>query len=192
MREKLDKLETVLLYFICYSFVGWSYELVLWIFEEHNVMNRGFLFGPWLPIYGFGGLLLYKTLYVYSQKPLLVGEKQRNIKPVIICLLVSVIAAGVELVSTYILDLAHVDWSALWEYSDYAINFDNRIALLPALKFGILACIIMYGAQKEIDEFVNDKTKHIVHIALIALFAIDLAVHLMIGSNYTDVPLFYL
>ena len=191
MKNKLQSLEKLFSRFICYSIVGWLYEVILWIFEEHQYMNRGFCFGPWLPIYGFGGLIIYYSLYNFSQKKRYVGKI--NITPLLVFLIVTVASAATELIATYIMDLAGADFHALWSYDDYAINFQERIALLPAIKFGILGCIIIYMAQDKIDAFLNSTDKRVKYTRylLIILFVIDLVYHLINGSNYNDIPVFY-
>ena len=48
-----------MIYFICFAFIGWIYEVALFLIEDHIFVNRGFLYGPWLPVYGFGGIVIY-------------------------------------------------------------------------------------------------------------------------------------
>lgn len=189
---KLKSAGNLMTRFICYAIVGWLYEVVLWIFEQHQIMNRGFCFGPWLPIYGFGGILLYYTIYQYALKEQQIGPI--NIKPLLVCFIIAASAVTVELISTYIMDMAGLDFHTLWSYDDYAINFQERIAFLPAIKFGILGCIIIYMAQDKIDMFLRSKDSRAVYLryVLCFLFIIDVITHLVKGSNYTDVPLFYL
>ena len=60
-------------YFLVYAFCGWVYESI-WccmIYHRRGFINRGFLFGPWLPVYGF---VFFIFLYIYSsaRKELLV------------------------------------------------------------------------------------------------------------------------
>lgn len=179
-------------FFVCYSIVGWFYEEFLWIFEEHQVINRGFCLGPWLPIYGFGGLLLYRTVYRFaiSHSP----HRMRVLKPVAVFLMVSVGAAFVELISTYAMQAVGLDFRTLWSYADYAINFEERIALVPSLKFGMLGCVIIYFAQDKIRRFTYSKKKHIVaarHIMCLC-FVLDVVLHITTESNYTGNVLFVL
>ena len=42
--------------FIIYSFLGWLMEVLLVSFQQRKITARGFLIGPWCPIYGFGAL----------------------------------------------------------------------------------------------------------------------------------------
>ena len=179
-------------YFICYSIVGWLYEELLWIFEEHKIVNRGFCLGPWLPIYGFGGLLLYFTVYRFAISPSPRGKGL--LTPAAVFIMVSGGAALVELVSTYIMQAVGLDFRKLWSYASYAINFEERIALLPSLKFGMLGCVIIYFAQDKICRFACSRSKQAVAIrgVLCLCFVVDVVLHVVIGSNYTGNVLFVL
>ncbi len=44
-----------ILFFFTFSFAGWLWEVFLHVYLDHALVNRGVLYGPWLPIYGFGG-----------------------------------------------------------------------------------------------------------------------------------------
>ena len=62
---------TLFNYFIIYSFMGWCIETVYATIKKREFVNRGFLHGPFCPIYGFGTvsiILLLKpieTNYVF-------------------------------------------------------------------------------------------------------------------------------
>ena len=48
--KNLDKFRKIMVYFLCFSFIGWIYEVILFLVEDHILVNRGFLYGPWLPV----------------------------------------------------------------------------------------------------------------------------------------------
>lgn len=54
--------------FCVYAFIGWIYEVSWYLIVEHRFVNRGVLFGPFLPIYGFGVLLLLLILRKFMSK----------------------------------------------------------------------------------------------------------------------------
>ena len=56
-------LKRYILAFLIFAICGWLYEEFLFIVEDHVLVNRGSLFGPWLPIYGFGGLAVILLFY---------------------------------------------------------------------------------------------------------------------------------
>ena len=54
--------------FVIYGLVGWIYEVSWYLIVRHEFVNRGVLFGPYLPIYGFGMLILILLLSKYKSK----------------------------------------------------------------------------------------------------------------------------
>ena len=58
MKKKLDSICNNYIIFCVYALFGWIYEVSLFLIRDHQFVNRGVLFGPFLPIYGFGVLLL--------------------------------------------------------------------------------------------------------------------------------------
>ena len=46
------------LYFIIYAFIGWLMEVCVSLWSKHKFINRGFLIGPYCPIYGWGSLAI--------------------------------------------------------------------------------------------------------------------------------------
>ena len=46
------------LLFLIYSFCGWAIEVIGKLIEKKKFINRGFLIGPYCPIYGFGALAI--------------------------------------------------------------------------------------------------------------------------------------
>ena len=173
-----QKLEHYFLCFMVYSFAGWIYELSLCLIHGQGFVNRGFDFGPYLPIYGFGGILI---LYIFNRF-------KGKMNPALMCILISIFAAGVELVSTYLMQLAGITWSTLWNYNGDFLNFQGRIAPWPALKFGLLGILFIYVLQPHIDKLKEDnsKLKHVIVACLFVLFMIDCVYHLMNGSNFAE------
>lgn len=52
------------LLFMIYAIIGWFIELIFVGIVDKKITNRGFLIGPYCPIYGFGA---FTMIYVYSQ-----------------------------------------------------------------------------------------------------------------------------
>ena len=184
-----------LLYFISYAMVGWLYELIFVAIKEYRIVNRGFLFGPWLPIYGFAGVFIYFWLYDYAMhsQEIQIGSKIWNIKPIIVGFIVMLVAAFTELTSTYVMDFFHVDWTALWQYYDFSFNFDGRIALLPSMSFGVIGAIFVYYGHKWLKKLIDSRSESciILRYVVVILFLVDSLFHLCVGSNFTDASLFW-
>ena len=54
-------------YFIIYSFLGWVWETIYVSIRTHKFINRGFLKGPFIPIYGCGALLILLVENIIKQ-----------------------------------------------------------------------------------------------------------------------------
>ena len=127
--------------FYILSLVGWLYEMSLFIFYGNlaNIYNRGFLRGPYLPIYGFGGLLIVKVLRPIVAR---MGEGRWLKKILISFLVIIILTTGLELLASYILDYFKLD--KLWDYSNFSYNFQGRISLRHSIRFGLGGLVLTY------------------------------------------------
>lgn len=71
LKEKNNLFVYIMLFFAL-AFIGWCFEVLNEIRKGHGFINRGVLHGPWLPIYGFGGLIIYILLKKFYKKPIIV------------------------------------------------------------------------------------------------------------------------
>lgn len=164
-------------YFLLYCFLGWIYESI-WcdvIYHKRGFLNRGFLFGPWLPIYGIGFFIILGLFHLLKIK-----------KPVAVFIAGAIVATLAELVASYILE--NTMGSYMWDYTGYFMNFDGRIALVPGLMFGLLIfvaiCLIQPAIIKLQQKFKTSKFHNACFILLAALFLIDLVSRIWLGSNF--------
>jgi len=123
-----------MLYFTVYSVLGYVIEVVLCSIAQKKYVGRGFLFGPVVPIYGFGSFaIMFSTTHV-----------QHNF---ILTFLVSMLVCSViEYFTGLALEkMYHIRW---WDYSKSdKINLHGRICLRNSLLFGLGGCWIVYSAQ---------------------------------------------
>jgi uncharacterized membrane protein len=119
-----------LLYLALYSFLGWIAEVLYVFARTRHLQNRGFLTGPFLPIYGVGAIALVLAVLPYVNNPFLV-------------FLASVLITSVlEFFTHLVLDkLFHIK---LWDYSDRPFNLQGRICLQNSLLFGGLGLLLLY------------------------------------------------
>jgi len=70
MKKFLEKFSKYYIIFLVYALIGWLYEVfLLWfVMSPYKFVNRGVLLGPFLPIYGFGVLLLLVCLQNFMKK----------------------------------------------------------------------------------------------------------------------------
>lgn len=121
---------SLLWFFFFYAFLGWCSEVCFAAIKNGRFVNRGFLNGPWCPIYGFGVCIVVLCL-----EPL-----RGNI---ILLFLGSVVLTSLlELVTGFALEkLFHQKW---WDYSRMPLNIGGYICLLFSLLWGA-ACVFIVG-----------------------------------------------
>lgn len=186
MRKKLDMARNVLLLFLFFAVCGWIYEVIWTYFDDGVWVNRGYLLGPWLPIYGFGGILIYGIFGKTMKKPVRIGKL--NIRFLILFVYICLIATVVELAATYIVELFGTPYTVLWDYSDHFLNFQGRICLDASARFGVLGVMILYGALPLYNKLIgmkNQKLLNIIAWMLILVFAADWISRIWLGNNYT-------
>lgn len=169
---------SLVLIFFTFSFVGWMWEVSLHLFGDGVFVNRGFFHGPWLPIYGTGGILVILLLKRFVRKPL------------VTFFLAVVVCGAVEYISAWLLwELKGMYW---WNYTGYFLNLHGRICAEGLLVFGLGGCMFIYIAAPFFDEIykrIPKKIASIVCIILLILFTADLAyslIHPNSGAGITD------
>jgi uncharacterized membrane protein len=155
---------TVLLFLAAYSFLGWVAEVLFVLFTSHVLQNRGFLTGPFVPIYGVGALLLIYVVDPYIDNPFLVFAASLAI------------TSALEFFTHLALDkIFHV---RLWDYSDKPHNLQGRICLQNSLLFGVLGLLLLYVIHPAFTTLI-DGMPHEVAIAvaflLLGILVIDAA-----------------
>jgi uncharacterized membrane protein len=172
----LDTLRNYFENFLVYAVLGWIYESI-WccmIYHKRGFINRGFLFGPWLPIYGIGFFIILGIFKFLKVK-----------KPLGVFIIGTLVATIAELSASYIIDM--VVGTPMWDYKGYFMNFDGRIALEPSMMFGVMICIAICLIQPVVVRF-QEKTREnnlrrTCDILAAGLFAIDLLSRIWLGSN---------
>ena len=172
--SKSIKLCKLVIYFTLYAVFGWLYEVFLEVVVyQWGFSNRGVLFGPYLPVYGFGALAFLLLVY-----PLIKGKeyKKRLLWIPVVFLLCMLIATAIELATSYALEAITGSWP--WQtYADYKINFQARIALSPSIRFGIGGVLFLYVLQplfEKLTDKMTDRMLRITATTLVIIFAADL------------------
>lgn len=120
-----------------YSFIGWAYESLICSISKRKLINRGFLNGPFCPVYGFGALATILLLY------------QRTDNVFVLFFAGMLTTCTIEYITAVLLEkLFNAKW---WDYSHYRFNFQGRICLLGAVVFGVLTVFLI----KYIHPFIN-------------------------------------
>lgn len=147
--------------YIIYSFIGWVIEVIATSKDNKGFVNRGFLIGPYCPIYGTCALLM-----------ILILPNQENI---FLLFLMSLLICSIsEYLTSYVMEkLFKARW---WDYSSRRFNLNGRICLKMSLGFGLLGVILVRYVNPFITSYLIKIPNNIVDIIfyiLIIIFAID-------------------
>lgn len=153
---------TIILFFFSFAFVGWVWEVFYTLLNEGVLANRGTLTGPWLPIYGFGGLIIIVLLKPFRKNPLVMFG-------------VTVVACGIlEYLTSWVLELLFdAKW---WDYTGYFLNINGRICLEGLFVFGLAGVGFTYIFAPMLDNLYSRltmKSRKPICIVLVALFLVD-------------------
>lgn len=170
-RQKMDTINYMRRYsiwslialFFIFSVIGWIWEVVLHIIVDGEFVKRGVLHGPWLPIYGYGGILILTVLNKFREKPLL-----QFLTIIILC-------GTIEYFTSVYLETIY-NGQRWWDYSGYFLNVQGRICAEGLLAFGLGGIIIVYIGAPLLDNVIqkiNHKKLIIVCCILLSLFVLD-------------------
>ena len=164
--------------FFTYAFVGWAWEVVLYVAATGHFINRGTMHGPWLPIYGCGGLLIILLLKPLREKPPLLFAGT-----VVVC-------GTVEYVSSWLLELLfNAKW---WDYTGYFLNLNGRICFEGLVVFGMAGFAFTYVLSPMIDDIykkIDVNKRRIICSIITVIFLIDAiwsAISPNVGAGITD------
>jgi uncharacterized membrane protein len=132
---------------------------------EGKITNRGFLNGPYIPIYGFGGTIIYLFLNKYYDNILLIFT------------LGFIFATILEYFTALILE--NILKIRLWSYDNYPLNFQGRICLLASLFWGVMSIMVVKFITPFMIKYINPihrDFKLIISSMLVAIFILDLII----------------
>lgn len=114
--------------FFVYAFLGWCTEVSYAALVTGRFVNRGFLNGPWCPVYGFGVVIVLAFLEPLKSNLLLLFLGS------------VVLTSALEWATGFVLEkIFHQRW---WDYSDQPFNLNGYICLRFSIAWG-LACLFV-------------------------------------------------
>ena len=164
-----------LMYFFIYAFIGWVIEVSFHAVTVGKFINRGFLSGPYCPIYGFGAI---SVIYFLTD----IAEKNKFV----LFLGSIVIATAIEFVVGFLLEkIFHERW---WDYSDRKLNIGGYICLEFSVIWGVF-CFLLYEAvhpvTKSLVDLIPLNALRYLDLGLVIIMTIDLlaTINTIIGIN---------
>lgn len=141
------------IFFFLYSVIGYICETTYCSIPAKHFINRGFLHGPYIPVYGFGGLIILKVLNSFYSTPILVFLGGL------------ILTSILEYFTSWILEISFN--TKLWDYSKKILNINGRVCLKNSFLFGIMGLGLTYIINPFLSSIVFNFPKE--SIPLIAL-----------------------
>lgn len=165
-----------LFFFYFYCFFGWCFESTYVSIKSHKLVNRGFMRGPFLPLYGSGAIMMLVVSMPF----------QDNIFLVYIAGCLG--ATALEYVTGVTMEaLFKVRY---WDYSKNKFNFQGHICLGSSLAWGFLTILMTEVIHKPIERFVLSIPSGVltaVTLVLTAYICADFALSFKAALDLRDV-----
>lgn len=144
-----------LLFFFIYCFMGWIWECCYVSIRIRKWSNRGFLYGPILPIYGSGAItMLFATLPVRGNA--------------LLVFIVSALSATLlELVTGTAMEAMFK--VRYWDYTRYKLNYKGHICVVASLTWGVAGVLLVYAINRPIDYLVTSIPDNITQLIAFCL-----------------------
>lgn len=168
-------------WFVLFSFMGWIFETIYTTIHERKWQDRGFLFGPIIPIYGVGAVAISAVLeftQVHEMGPMTWYQ----------VFLISFFGSMVlEYVTSWVLEkLFHAYW---WDYHDMPFNINGRICLPASTLFGLAGCLVVFVLYPRMWYLSSGLTPIMMEAAsllLMAAVACDLTLTVSVLTNFDE------
>jgi len=139
-------------FFYIYCFLGWCFESGYATIKQRKLTNRGFLRGPYIPIYAFGAIFVL----------IITDNFQGSILSIYFSGLIA--ATVLEYITGYVMEkLFKVKY---WDYSDHKFNLNGYISLSTSIAWGFLSVLLTEVLQVNVYRFVSMLTEHDLKISI--------------------------
>lgn len=169
-------METFFYYFILfifYSFCGWCMEEVVCSIAAKKIANRGFLIGPYCPIYGYASIFMILLLNRYNDDMFA------------LFIMSAVLCTVLEYLTSLAMEkLFHARW---WDYSNRKFNINGRVCLVNSIFFGILGCLLIHYINPFITSLLDGFSSTTIYIlggSLFTIFLVDTIISFIVMFKF--------
>jgi uncharacterized membrane protein len=158
------------------AFAGWVIETVYRSYGEKKFVNAGFLSGPFLPIYGFGAVIITGINVEVQKLPALLSWAITLLSPTFL-----------EYLGSWIME--KIFKLKLWDYSNERLNLNGRICLKFSVIWAFLAMIHILLIQPVIFKrimILGPYYSHFIAGGLVTYFALDINYSISAILNFKD------
>ncbi|MGN0204604.1 MAG: hypothetical protein ACI4BB_08670 [Coprococcus sp.] len=165
-----------LAFFYIYCIFGWCFESAYVSLKEHHPVNRGFMTGPYIPLYGSGAvLILFVTLPVRGNY--------------ILMYIVGAVAATILEYFTGVI-MERLFGVRYWDYSDQKFNFQGQVCLSSTIVWGFMTLFLVEVIHHPIEQVVlliDEKVLTNITMAFTVVFTFDFASAFRTAIDLRDV-----
>lgn len=162
--------------FMVYSFIGWIIEMLIVAMENGRFTPRGFLIGPYLPIFGVGAILITLILSKYENDIF------------VLFIMSAFLGAILEYFVSYVLEkIFKTRW---WNYERDRFNLNGRVCLSTTIGFGILGVMVIIFFNPIFLTLINNLSftvQNVLSIILALIFVTDVIVSFSVISKIKTV-----
>ncbi len=165
----------LLFLFFIFCNIGWVIESSIESLYRRRFINRGFLNGPYIPIYGFGGMTILICCMPFQHNGFLV-----YIVGVLSC-------TALEFFVGWVME--SIFQKQFWDYSMLKFTYKNRISLIPSLFWGLLALFlvyVLYGPVDKLVSFVSAEFAMIYDLIFIVVMTVDIIISISRHIHYKE------
>ena len=166
-------LSKVFLMFLIYSIIGYIVEVTsVSLLEKKLVLNRGFLIGPYIPIFGVGAVLMTNLLTRYENDI------------IVLFIMSTIICTSLEYITSVVMEkIFKLRW---WDYSDKSFNINGRVCLSTGILFGLGGVLVIKIINPILYKLVSQIPKILLIVLAIILgllFLSDLVITIYIMTK---------
>ena len=177
-------LTSLILLFFFFGFMGWLWEVAIYIVKDGVFINRGTMHGPILPIYGYGCVVILFLLFLPKK------FKKVTDNPILTFAIVVLLCGTIEYFTSLYLEVTNgLRW---WDYTGYFLNINGRVCFEGLMLFGIGGCLCLYIAAPYLQTLIKKipiKLKVTLCVVFIIAYIVDMAYSSLFpntGAGITD------
>lgn len=134
-------IDKIILFFIIYAFLGWCLEVIVSTIQTGKFVNRGFLNGPFCPVYGFGVIAVLALVAPFKDSFMVIFVGS------------IILTTIVEFITGYILEKSfNQKW---WDYSKEPLNIRGYVCAQTSLLWGVACVFLIYVLQPPLGHLVG-------------------------------------
>ncbi len=163
-------------WFIFYSFIGWLVESIYMSFCEGKLVNRGFMRGPFCPIYGVGALSAYFSLRSYAENYIL------------LYFFGTFMATTLEYITAKI--MYKIFGSIWWDYNNKPFNYKGILCLESSIAWGFYTIFLFAFLHRAAERIVNVysfETGKIIVSVIMFFYILDFLTRLIETFNFSEI-----